>query len=207
MDQMRLIIARLEALYPEAVTELEFGNAYQLLVAVVLSAQTTDRAVNRVTRVLFASIQSPEEAIGLGEARIASMIQSIGLWRSKAKYLVALSQQLIERHQGQVPMDHAALCALPGVGRKTASVVLSELMGLPYVAVDTHVFRVCRRTTLAPGKNVAEVDRVLHERYSPEERRVLHARLVLHGRYVCRARQAQCEGCGLKDLCPKIGVH
>ncbi len=186
---------------PEPRGELGYINAYTLLVAVVLSAQATDVGVNKVTGPLFRVVDTPEKMIRLGEAKLRDYIKSIGLYRTKAKNVIGLSRMLIAAHGGGVPQDRAALQALPGVGRKTANVVMNIAFGEPTIAVDTHIFRVSNRTGLAPGKTPDEVERKL-ERRTPDARK-LHAHhwLILHGRYVCKARKPDCPACIVHDLC------
>lgn len=192
---------RLRDANPNPTTELEYGSPYQLLVAVVLSAQATDKGVNIATRKLFALAPTPETMVDLGEEGIAEQIKTIGLFRNKAKNTLALSRQLLERHGGEVPNDRDALEALPGVGRKTANVVLNTIFGEPTMAVDTHIFRLANRTGLAPGKDVLEVEKRLVRRIPKEFMRDAHHWLILHGRYVCIARKPKCGGCLLHDLC------
>ncbi len=195
------IFSRLHAANPHPATELEYSTPFELLVAVVLSAQATDKGVNLATRRLFALANTPEAICALGEARLAETIKTIGLYRSKAKHLIAACQMLIERHGSQVPAERAALEALPGVGRKTANVILNTAFGHPTMAVDTHIFRVANRTGLAPGKTVLEVEKKLL-RTVPEEFLVdAHHWLILHGRYVCQARKPKCPECLIEDLC------
>jgi endonuclease III len=193
--------ARLAAKDPEPKTELIYTNSYTLLVAVVLSAQATDSGVNRATAKLFQQVSTPQAMIALGEAGLKEFIKTIGLFNAKAKNIIALSQLLLERHQGQVPDDQAALEALPGVGRKTANVVRSVVFGAETIAVDTHVFRVANRTGLARGKTPAEVEAKLMRRVPAAYRRHAHHWLILHGRYVCLARKPKCALCPVKDLC------
>ncbi len=192
---------RLREANPNPTTELEYGSPYQLLVAVVLSAQATDKGVNIATRKLFALAPTPEAMLDLGEEGIAEQIKTIGLFRNKAKNTLALSRQLLERHGGEVPNDRDALEALPGVGRKTANVVLNTIFGEPTMAVDTHIFRLANRTGLAPGKDVLEVEKRLVRRIPKEFMRDAHHWLILHGRYVCIARKPKCGGCLIRDLC------
>lgn len=192
---------RLHAANPEPKTELEYASPYQLLVAVVLSAQATDRSVNLATRKLFAAAPTPEAMISLGDESVAEYIKTIGLFRNKAKNTVALSRQLLERHGGEVPNDRAALEALPGVGRKTANVVLNTVFREPAMAVDTHIFRLANRTGLAPGKDVIEVEKALLRRVPKEYLLDAHHWLILHGRYVCTARKPKCGECCVRDLC------
>jgi endonuclease-3 len=192
---------RLAEANPSPTTELESDNPYQLLVAVVLSAQATDASVNIVTRPLFARIKAPKEMIALGEDRLREAIKSIGLFNTKAKNVIALSQALIDRHGGEVPRTREELEALPGVGRKTANVVLNTAFGEETFAVDTHVFRVCNRTGLAPGKTVDEVEAKLEKLVPQPFRRDAHHWLILHGRYTCKARLPECWRCPVIDLC------
>jgi len=186
---------------PEPKGELESVNTYTLLVAVVLSAQATDEGVNRATARLFQLADTPEKMVAMGEDRLIEHIRSIGLYRTKAKNVIALSRVLIEQHGGEVPRDREALEALPGVGRKTANVVLNTAFGEPTIAVDTHLFRVCNRTGLAPGKTPAEVERTLDAVVPPERKRHAHHWLILHGRYVCKARRPECPRCLIVDIC------
>ncbi|WP_374479908.1 endonuclease III [Zoogloea sp.] len=192
---------RLREANPNPTTELEYATPYQLLVAVVLSAQATDKGVNIATRKLFALAPTPEAMADLGEEGIAEQIKTIGLFRNKAKNTLALSRQLLERHAGEVPNDRDALEALPGVGRKTANVVLNTIFGEPTMAVDTHIFRLANRTGLAPGKDVLEVEKRLLRRIPKEYMRDAHHWLILHGRYVCIARKPKCGECIIRDLC------
>ncbi|TAJ35763.1 MAG: endonuclease III [Reyranella sp.] len=193
--------ARLAAAMPEPETELEYENFYHLLVAVVLSAQATDIGVNRATKPLFEKIKTPAQMIALGEKKLIDYIKTIGLFRTKAKNVIALSHLLIERHEGKVPSDHAALQALPGVGRKTANVVMNVAFGEATIAVDTHIFRVGNRTGLAPGKNPLQVELKLLKRVPEEYRLHAHHWLILHGRYTCKARTPLCPACVVADLC------
>jgi len=186
---------------PEPETELESGNAYQLLVAVVLSAQATDAGVNLATRRLFAEVHTPEQMVALGEEGLKEHIKTIGLFNSKAKNVIALSQLLIERHGSEVPGDLEALTALPGVGRKTANVVLNCAFGQETFAVDTHVFRVGNRTGLARGKTPEQVEAKLEKRVPGPFRRHAHHWLILHGRYTCKARLPECWRCPVVELC------
>ena len=181
--------------------ELETVNPYTLLVAVVLSAQATDAGVNKATRKLFKEVGTPEMMLALGEARLRDHIRTIGLYNTKAKNIMGLSRILVERHGGQVPGERAALEALPGVGRKTANVVLNVAFGEPTIAVDTHIFRVCNRTGLAPGKTPLEVEEKLVRRTPERWKRHAHHWLILHGRYVCKARKPDCPNCAIADLC------
>lgn len=199
--KVRTLFERFAAANPEPRSELEYATPFQLLVAVILSAQATDKGVNRATRSLFPIAGTPQAMVALGEQRLAAHIASIGLYRTKAKNVIAMSRQLIERHGGEVPHDRAALEALPGVGRKTASVVLNVAFGQPAIAVDTHIFRVANRTGLAPGRNVGEVERRLLDVVPRERLQHAHHWLVLHGRYVCKARAPRCGQCPIRDLC------
>jgi endonuclease-3 len=186
---------------PSPETELEFGNVYQLLVAVVLSAQATDVGVNKATRALFREVTTPRQMIALGEEGLKAHIKTIGLFNSKAKNVIALSEQLIADHGGEVPSDRDVLVTLPGVGRKTANVVLNCAFGAETFAVDTHVFRVSNRTGLAAGKTPEQVEARLDQRVPQPFRRHAHHWLILHGRYTCKARLPECWRCGVVDLC------
>ncbi len=192
---------RLAAAMPEPKGELEYVNSYTLLVAVVLSAQATDVGVNKATRALFKQVTTPQQMLALGEAGLKDHIKTIGLFNAKAKNVIALSRILIAEHGGEVPQDRDALERLPGVGRKTANVVMNIAFGEPTIAVDTHIFRVSNRTGLAPGKTVLAVEQKL-EKVVPADRK-LHAHhwLILHGRYVCKARKPDCFACVVNDLC------
>jgi endonuclease III len=192
---------RLSESRPIPRTELEFINPFTLLVAVVLSAQATDVGVNRATPPLFAVADTPQKMLALGEARLAEFIRTLGLFRTKAKNIIKLSQLLIDEHGGVVPRDREALEKLPGVGRKTANVVLNVAFGEPTIAVDTHIFRVANRTGIAPGKTPREVEDGL-EKVTPAEYKLgAHHWLILHGRYVCKARRPDCPVCVVNDLC------
>jgi len=195
------LFRRLRAANPEPKSELEYRTPFELLVAVVLSAQATDKSVNLATPKLFDAARTPQAMLALGEERLAAAIRTIGLYRTKARNLIALSKLLVERHGGEVPATREALQALPGVGRKTASVVLNVAFGEPTIAVDTHIFRVANRTGLAPGRNPEEVEAKLLKAVPPEFRRHAHHWLILHGRYVCVARTPKCPRCALRDLC------
>jgi endonuclease III len=186
---------------PNPKTELVYDSPFSLLVAVVLSAQATDAGVNKATRALFAIAPTPQKMAALGESGVAKHIRTIGLWRNKAKNVVALSKQLIDLHNAQVPHDRAALEALPGVGRKTASVVLHEAWNEPTIAVDTHVFRVANRTGLAPGPTPDKVEALLLEVTPEIYKHGAHHWLILHGRYVCIARKPKCPACAIRELC------
>jgi endonuclease-3 len=192
---------RLKADRPEPRTELRFKNPYTLLVAVVLSAQATDASVNKATEPLFKTVDTPEKMVKLGETGLKRHIKTIGLFNTKAKNVIALSRLLIERHASEVPRTREALEALPGVGRKTANVVLNVAFGARTIAVDTHIFRVSNRTGLAPGKTPLAVEEKL-EKVTPDAYvRDAHHWLILHGRYVCKARKPECPACVVRDLC------
>jgi len=193
--------ARLKKLDPEPKTELNYVNPYTLLVAVALSAQATDKGVNKATGPLFKSVTTPQAMVDLGEAGLAEAIKTIGLYRGKAKNVIALSKILLEQHDGEVPQNREALEALPGVGRKTANVVLNVAFGEPTIAVDTHIFRVSNRTNLAPGKNVVEVEMGLEKIVPDHFKSHAHHWLILHGRYTCIARKPLCPTCVVRDLC------
>jgi endonuclease III len=195
------VFRRFRAANPEPRGELQHINPYTLLVAVVLSAQATDAGVNKATPALFAAADTPEKMVALGEDKVRELIKTIGLFRTKAKNVVALSKLLIAEHGGMVPPVREALEALPGVGRKTANVVLNNAFGAETIAVDTHVFRVGNRTGIAPGKNPLEVEMKLEERVPPAYRRHAHHWLILHGRYTCKAQRPLCEKCLINDLC------
>ena len=199
--QVRAFLEALAGAYPAAASELEYGDAFSLLVSVVLSAQTTDAAVNKVGRTLFAVAPDPAAMVALGAEGIGPHIRSIGLWQAKAKNVAALSALLLERHGGVVPGERAALEALPGVGRKTANVVLNVWFGEATMAVDTHVFRLGNRTGIAPGKDVRVVEDGLVRRIPPEMLRPAHHWLILHGRYVCKARRPECWRCVGREWC------
>ncbi len=200
-DEIEEFFARLQKQMPDPKTELQSLNPYTLLVAVVLSAQATDKSVNKATTPLFRIADTPEKMVALGEEQLTGYIRTIGLYRTKAKNVIALSKQLLERHGGQVPRRREELEALPGAGRKTANVVLNVAFGKKTIAVDTHIFRVCNRTNLAPGKNPLAVELALEKKVP--ERFKLHAHhwLILHGRYTCVARKPLCLTCVVSDLC------
>jgi endonuclease-3 len=200
-DDRRELFARLAELNPEPRTELLYESPFQLLVAVILSAQATDVGVNKATRKLFAVAGTPEKMLALGEAGLKKLISSIGLFNTKAKNVIATCRILVEQHHGQVPEDRPALEALPGVGRKTANVVLNSAFGEATIAVDTHIFRVANRTGLAPGTTVRAVEDKLMKAVPPEYRQHAHHWLILHGRYVCKARKPLCPQCVIRDLC------
>lgn len=195
------LFARLQAGNPHPETELIYRSPYELLVAVVLSAQATDKSVNVATSGLFAAAGSPAAMVSLGEAGVTEHIKSIGLFRTKARNVVALSRQLLEHHGGEVPRTREALEALPGVGRKTANVVLNVAFGEPTIAVDTHIFRVANRLGIASGKDVLTVEKKLLKAVPPEYRQHAHHWLILHGRYICKARAPACDRCPVPDLC------
>jgi endonuclease III len=200
-DQITEMFRRFQAADPAPEGELDYVNPYTLLVAVVLSAQATDVGVNRATGPLFKFVDTPEKMVELGEAELISYIRTIGLYRMKAKNVIALSQILIDRYASAVPRDRSALEELPGVGRKTANVVLNIAFGEPTIAVDTHLFRLGNRTGLAPGKTPLEVELKLEKVVPPEYKRHAHHWLILHGRYVCKARRPECPRCLINDLC------
>jgi endonuclease III len=200
--EIEAMFSRFRSMNPEPKSELQSVNAFTFLVAVVLSAQTTDEGVNRATGPLFAVADTPEKMFALGEDTVRDYIKTIGLFRAKAKNVVALSEQLIRLHNSQVPNDREALEALPGVGRKTANVILNSIFGELTIAVDTHLFRLSNRLRLAPGKTVIDVEKKLLKRIPPEYLRHAHHWLILHGRYVCKARKPECWRCAVSDLCP-----
>ncbi|AAU91025.1 endonuclease III [Methylococcus capsulatus] len=200
-NKRRRIFERLAAAIPEPTTELRYGTPFELLIAVVLSAQATDKSVNKATAKLFPVANTPEAILALREEGLREYIKTIGLFNSKAKNIIRLCELLIERHRGEVPRDRDALEALPGVGRKTANVILNTAFGQPAIAVDTHIFRVANRTGLAPGKTVLAVEKAL-EKHTPREfRQDAHHLLILHGRYTCIARKPKCSQCPIADLC------
>ena len=196
------IFTRFHALEAEPKGELEHVNAYTLLVAVALSAQATDVGVNRATRALFQRVTTPQQMLDLGEEGLVEHIRTIGLFRNKAKNVIALSRLLVDRFGGEVPSSRAALQSLPGVGRKTANVVLNSVFGVPAQAVDTHIFRVGNRTHIAPGRDVDEVERAIEDNVPAPFQQNAHHWLILHGRYVCQARWPRCSICPIHDLCP-----
>jgi len=195
------MFTRLRELNPHPKTELEYSTPFELLVAVALSAQATDVGVNKATRRLFPVANTPQAILDLGEDRLKSYISTIGLYNAKAKNVIAACRLLVERHGGEVPRDRDALEALPGVGRKTANVVLNTAFGEPTMAVDTHIFRVANRTGLAPGKDVRAVEDGLLKAIPAEFLQDAHHWLILHGRYVCKARRPECPHCVIRDLC------
>ncbi|EGD60057.1 DNA-(apurinic or apyrimidinic site) lyase / endonuclease III [Novosphingobium nitrogenifigens DSM 19370] len=200
-EQIFEFFHRLAEANPAPETELEYGNVYQLLVAVTLSAQATDVGVNKATRRLFEIVKTPADMIALGEEGLKEHIKTIGLFNSKAKNVIALSEILVREHGGEVPADRDALTALPGVGRKTANVVLNCAFGAETFAVDTHIFRVCNRTGLAKGKTPLAVEKGLEKKVPKPFRVGAHHWLILHGRYICKARKPDCERCPVIDLC------
>ena len=195
------IFDRLRSLNPAPTTELEFSTAFELLVAVLLSAQATDVSVNAATRRLFPKANTPQSILALGTSGLEPYIRTIGLYKTKARHLIQTCEILLREHQGNVPENREALESLPGVGRKTANVVLNTAFGWETIAVDTHIFRVSNRTKIAPGKNVQEVEARLERLVPAEFRRNAHHWLILHGRYVCKARRPECWRCPINDLC------
>jgi len=200
-DRRRAIFERLRAANPDPKTELAYRSPFELLVAVVLSAQATDKSVNLATEKLYKVASTPQAIAALGEDALRDYIKTIGLYRTKAKNVIALSKMLIEQHCGAVPQNREALERLPGVGRKTANVVLNTAFGQPTMAVDTHIFRVANRTGLGPGKDPLEVEQRLLKFTPPEFLMNAHHWLILHGRYVCLARKPKCPDCAIRDLC------
>jgi endonuclease-3 len=201
LEKRRQIFARLQAANPHPTTELEYTTPFELLVAVILSAQATDVSVNKATRKLYPMASTPAQIRALGVEGLMPYIQTIGLYRTKAKNVIETCRILLEQHRGDVPRDRAALEALPGVGRKTANVILNTAFGEAAIAVDTHIFRVANRTGIAPGKNVEEVERKLMKLMPPEFVMDAHHWLILHGRYTCVARSPKCWNCMIADLC------
>ena len=197
----RQIYERLQAALPAPTTELHYRSPFELLIAVILSAQATDRSVNQATATLFAAADTPQAMLALGVEGVTAHVRRIGLFNSKARNIIETCRILVEQHGGQVPRDRAALEALPGVGRKTANVVLNTAFGEPTIAVDTHIFRVANRTGLAPGKTVRQVEDRLLKVTPPEFRHDAHHWLILHGRYTCTARRPRCGQCLIADLC------
>jgi len=195
------IFTRLKTANPRPATELAYRSPFELLVAVILSAQATDKSVNIATQKMFAVANTPQQMLALGRPGLQKYIRSIGLYRTKAKNLLATCKMLINEHGGTVPRSRESLERLPGVGRKTANVILNTAFGEPTIAVDTHIFRVANRTGIAPGKNVLQVERKLLKFVPKEFRRDAHHWLILHGRYVCRARNPACPACIISDLC------
>ncbi|MGN6317307.1 endonuclease III [Trinickia sp.] len=200
-QKRRAIYETLQSLNPHPTTELEYTTPFELLIAVMLSAQATDVSVNKATRKMYLVANTPQAMLELGEAGVADYIKTIGLYRTKAKNVIATSRILLEQYGGEVPAEREALEGLPGVGRKTANVVLNTAFGQPTIAVDTHIFRVSNRTGLAPGKDVRAVESAL-EKFTPAEfRHDAHHWLILHGRYVCKARRPECWHCAIEPLC------
>lgn len=199
--EMEQIFQRFSENNPDPEGELESVNTFTFLVAVVLSAQATDEGVNKATRGLFQAADTPEKMLALGEDKVRELIRTIGLYRNKAKNVVALSRDLVEKHASQVPDNRDALEALPGVGRKTANVVLNNCFGQPTIAIDTHLFRLANRVGLAPGKTVLAVEQGLLKRVPKAYLLHAHHWLILHGRYICKARKPECERCLISDLC------
>lgn len=197
----RIIFERFQAANPEPRGELEYRTPFELLIAVILSAQATDKSVNQATRVLYKLARTPQQMLDLGMDGLVGHIRRIGLYRTKAKNILATCALLLARHAGRVPQEREALEQLPGVGRKTASVVLNIAFGQETIAVDTHIFRVANRSGIAPGKNPLEVEHKLQKLVPPEFRRHAHHWLILHGRYVCKARKPECPQCAIADLC------
>jgi endonuclease-3 len=200
-SQRRALFERLRALNPHPATELEYATPFELLVAVILSAQATDKSVNQATRRLFPVANTPRAILDLGVEGLAEYVRSIGLYQGKARNIIATCRILLEQHGGTVPADRESLEALPGVGRKTANVILNTAFGQPTMAVDTHIFRVANRTGLAPGKTVRAVEDALLKRVPQEFLHDAHHWLILHGRYVCKARAPDCAACPIADLC------
>ena len=200
-DEIRELFARLAELDPKPTTELAYSTPFELLVAVILSAQATDVGVNKATKRLFPLANTPEQILALGEDGLKRHISTIGLYNAKAANIIAMCRQLLERHHGEVPRTREALEALPGVGRKTANVVLNTAFGEATIAVDTHIFRVANRTGLAPGKTARAVEDALLEVVPGEYRHDAHHWLILHGRYTCKARKPDCARCPIRDLC------
>ncbi|HWS74004.1 MAG TPA: endonuclease III [Quisquiliibacterium sp.] len=200
-EKRHAIFSRLRELNPHPTTELEYSTPFELLAAVLLSAQATDRGVNEATRRLFPVARTPQAILALGVDGLENHIRTIGLYRSKAKHLVEACRLLVDQHGGEVPRSREALEALPGVGRKTANVVLNTAFGEPTIAVDTHIFRVANRTRIAEGRNPLEVEQRLLRHVPAEFRRDAHHWLILHGRYVCKARRPECWRCPIADLC------
>ncbi|MBK8159743.1 MAG: endonuclease III [Rhodospirillaceae bacterium] len=198
---MEAFFSRLQKANPAPKGELNYVNPYTLLVAVVLSAQATDVGVNKATEKLFKLVDTPEKMVRLGEAKLKEHIKTIGLFNTKAKNVIRLSEILVAEHMSQVPRDREVLQTLPGVGRKTANVVLNIAFGEPTIAVDTHIFRVANRTGLAPGKDVLAVELALEKRVPEKFKQHCHHWLILHGRYVCKARTPDCAACLLRDIC------
>ena len=201
LEKRRALFSRLRDINPHPTTELDYRNPFELLIAVMLSAQATDVGVNKATKHLFPLAPTPKAMLELGESRVRELISSIGLFNTKAKNVIATCEILLREHAGEVPRDREALEALPGVGRKTANVGLNTAFGEPTMAVDTHIFRVANRTGLAPGKTPLSVEKALLKRVPEEFLKDAHHWLILHGRYVCKARTPDCPNCVIRDLC------
>lgn len=201
----RAIFLRLQTANPHPTTELQYGSPFELLIAVMLSAQATDISVNHATRQLFPVANTPQAIVDLGETRLREFIQRIGLYKTKAKHVLQTCRLLLDKHRGAVPQTREALEALPGVGRKTANVILNTAFGQPTIAVDTHIFRLANRINLAPGKTVLEVEQKLLKVIPDEFKHDAHHWLILHGRYVCQARKPKCGTCVIYDLCEYKG--
>ena len=199
------IFERLKAANPHPTTELEHGSPFELLIAVILSAQATDKGVNLATRSLFKAADTPEKMLALGLEKLREHVSTIGLYQTKSKHIIETCRILVERHHGQVPKTREELEALPGVGRKTANVILNTAFGVPVIAVDTHIFRVSNRTGIAPGKNVLEVETKLMKAVPEEFRHDAHHWLILHGRYVCKAKKPDCPACLIREYCEYKG--
>lgn len=200
-EKRQILFDRLAVAIPDPTTELNYSSSFELLIAVVLSAQATDKGVNKATAKLFPEANTAEKILALGEEGLKRYIKTIGLFNTKARNIIALCRILLDQHQGAVPNQRECLEALPGVGRKTANVVLNTAFGYPTIAVDTHIFRVCNRTRLAPGKNVLEVEQKLDKWVPAEHRKDAHHLMILHGRYTCVARKPRCGSCTIEDLC------
>ena len=199
--QRHTLFARLQAQNPHPTTELNYSTHFELLIAVILSAQATDKSVNKATALLFKVANTPAAILALGEQGLREYIKTIGLYNAKARHIIKTCELLIKQHGGAVPSERAALEALPGVGRKTANVILNTAFGKPTIAVDTHIFRLANRTGLAPGKTVSEVEKQLLNSIPQQYQQDAHHWLILHGRYTCMARKPQCEQCIIADLC------
>ncbi|HDN27230.1 MAG TPA: endonuclease III, partial [Thioploca sp.] len=199
--QRHTLFARLQAQNPHPTTELNYSTHFELLIAVILSAQATDKSVNKATALLFKVANTPAAILALGEQGLREYIKTIGLYNAKARHIIKTCELLIKQHGGAVPSERAALEALPGVGRKTANVILNTAFGKPTIAVDTHIFRLANRTGLAPGKTVSEVEKQLLNSIPQQYQQDAHHWLILHGRYTCIARKPQCEQCIIADLC------
>ena len=200
-NKRQAIFDRLSVAIPEPATELNYSSPFELLIAVVLSAQATDKGVNKATNLLFAVANTPQTILALGLAGLKGYIKTIGLFNTKGENIIKLCRQLLENHAGEVPKTREELEMLAGVGRKTANVILNTAFGHPAIAVDTHIFRVSNRTGIAPGKNVLEVERKLDKWVPKQHKKDAHHLLILHGRYTCIARKPRCQGCVIEDLC------